>query len=70
MKTNSISCITKMIITCILALGMSELVNGQVQFSGTVNSGTAASAINFETQATGNYSLATGYQSILIQELF
>jgi len=63
MKNNSLF-ISKLMIICILTLGLSALGYSQVQFSGTVNSGTAASAINFETQATGNFSLATGYQSI------
>ena len=64
MKNNSTSIISRLLIICILTFSMSEFGYSQVQFSGTVNSGTAASAINFETQATGNYSLATGYQSI------
>ncbi|MEI8047021.1 MAG: hypothetical protein WCI92_06560 [Bacteroidota bacterium] len=41
-------------------------INGscQIKYNGSINTGTDASAINYQTQGTGAYSFASGYQSV------
>jgi hypothetical protein len=64
MKTNSVPSFGMWLIPIALIICLSEVSLCQIQYSGTINSGNTASAINFETQATGQYSFAAGYQSI------
>lgn len=64
MKKFHPSFLCKRLILISIAFNIAYICSAQVQYSGTVNSGNVASAINFETQATGDYSFAAGYQSI------
>jgi hypothetical protein len=63
MKTQFLD-LSKRFMIAVIAVCISIPGWGQVQYSGTTNTGDVASAINFETQATGSYSFAAGYQSV------
>ena len=56
--------ICKAVAIVVFVIATSGVALCQVQYSGTVDTGNVASAINYETQATGSYSFAAGYQSI------
>jgi hypothetical protein len=64
MKTNFFFPKRSLLLALLAIFCYSLTVKSQVQYTGTINSGNSATAINFETQATGDYSLAAGYQSI------
>lgn len=53
----------KFVTTAIIGLALASSSYGQVGFSGTNNSGTNATALGFETTATGQYSTALGFRS-------
>lgn len=64
MKKYRFPMIIKVLSLIIILSGVQSRSFCQVQYSGTLNTGTTASAINFQTQATGVYSFSSGYQSI------
>ena len=63
MKTTIFYSISRRLAIIVLTIAISSVTLCQVQYSGTVNTGNTASAINYETLATGDYSFASGYQS-------
>lgn len=64
MKTTKITKANKWILPLVFVIGTFLSSNAQVQDSLTINTGNVASAIGFETQATGAYSFASGNNSI------
>ncbi len=64
MKKLHHSLLCKRLIMISIAFNIAYVCSSQVQYLGTINSGDVASAINFETQATGPYSFAAGYLSV------
>ena len=64
MKTITIQKTNNSILAFFLVFGTFLASNAQIQDSLTINTGNVASAIGFQTQATGAYSFASGNKSI------
>jgi hypothetical protein len=64
MRTITIKKVSKRHFSFLLFFGTFFTLNAQVQDSLTINTGNVASAIGFQTQATGAYSFASGNNSI------
>jgi len=58
MKTSPIRKAKKMFLSILLSFGTILTLNAQVQDSLTINTGNVASAIGFQTEATGNFSFS------------
>lgn len=64
MRTITIKKANKWFLSILFVFGTILTLNAQVQDSLTINTGNVASAIGFQTQATGSYSFASGNNSI------
>lgn len=64
MRTITIKKANKWFLSILFVFGTILTLNAQVQDSLTINTGNVASAIGFQTQATGAYSFASGNNSI------
>lgn len=64
MKTITIMKAKNWFFSLLFVFGTISTLDAQVQDSLTINTGSVASAIGFETQATGDFSFASGFQCI------